>query len=261
MKQTRQAEAWADTITRQMYPGYSLVRNSRAAWTPLGFPLEECRVALVTTAAVHHIWDEPFDPLHGEWNEAFKKYGFAAPGDYRYHTIWTTAPSSEYTVTVADYDAGDARRDINCVFPVDRLRELDSKGVIGSLSPRAYSFYGLLPDMELLRKTSAQDVAASLREDRVSAAILTPGGPLSHQALAMIQRVIEGVGIPTISITLAPDITAMVKVPRAVSANSPMGNPIGEPFFVQQQNAVVESLLQNLYSISKPGTIVPLQLP
>lgn len=258
MNEEKQSNSWLETITKEMFPGYPLLRNSRTPWTPLGCRPSECRVALVTTAAVHHIYDTPFDPSHAEWDETYKKYGFGAPGDYRYHTIWTTAPSSEYTVTLADYDASDARRDINCVFPIDRLRELDRAGVIGSVSPRAYSFYGLLPDMELLRKTTAYDVAMSLREDRVNAALLTPGGPLSHQALAVIQRVIEAAGVPTISITLASDITAMAKVPRAVSPAFPMGDPIGEPFFVRQQMAIVQSLVQNLYSIGRPGTIVSL---
>ncbi len=37
------------------------------------------------------------------------------------------------------YDTDDAVEDVNCVFPIDRLRELDEDGTIGSVAPRLWS--------------------------------------------------------------------------------------------------------------------------
>jgi D-proline reductase (dithiol) PrdB len=262
---TEQAnESWLEMAARQVQPGYSIVHNSKSPWTPLMVPVKECRVTLVTTAAVHHRYDDPFSPstdLGPRRPRSFGPVGYDEAGEYSYHTIWTTSPTSVLTVTAADYDSAAAQTDINCIFPVDRLHELDQKTEIRSVAPRAFSFYGLLGDMNRLEKTSAAELRRLLREDRVDLVVLAPGGPISHQALGVIQRAIEASGIPTVSLTLAPDVTSRVMVPRAVYVKGEMGKPFGEPGDISRQLLVLRFLLDALSYAREAGTIVEMPEP
>jgi D-proline reductase (dithiol) PrdB len=49
-----------------------------------------------------------------------------------------------------------------------------------------------------------------------------------------------------------------VKPPRTVFLRWPFGHPLGEPFNVVQQQAVLIEAFRNLYAIDSPGTIVDL---
>ena len=63
-------------------------------------------------------------------------------------------------------------QDLNTVFPIDRLHELDEEEVIGSVASRHYSFMGATPPH--LMETVARDLAGLLKEDEVNAVLLVP---------------------------------------------------------------------------------------
>ncbi len=80
-----------------------------------GKPLSECRLALVTTGGVHLPEQERFDiddPL----------------GDCSYREIPTTARNLTWTHAYHAPGRGD---DLDSVFPLWTLRELEREGVIG----------------------------------------------------------------------------------------------------------------------------------
>ncbi len=52
---------------------------------------------------------------------------------------------------------------------------------------------------------------------------------MCHQSVGLIQSVIEKSGIPTVSITVLPEVTARVKPPRALAVDRPLGYPLGAP--------------------------------
>jgi hypothetical protein len=52
---------------------------------------------------------------------------------------------------------------------------------------------------------------------------------MCHQSVGLIQSVIEKAGVPTVSITLCPEITERVAPPRALSVDFPFGYPLGVP--------------------------------
>jgi D-proline reductase (dithiol) PrdB len=72
----------------------------------------------------------------------------------------------------------------------------------------------------------------------------------------LIQREIEKIGISTIGISILRKYTEQVKPPRTIYLRWPFGHPLGEPFNVAQQKAVLREAFQALYSIKKPGEIV-----
>ncbi len=64
--------------------------------------------------------------------------------------------------------------DTNLAFPLDRFRELETRGVIGQLNHRHFSFMGSIVGPRMLIEETAPQVARLLREDGVDAAFLTP---------------------------------------------------------------------------------------
>lgn len=74
--------------------------------------------------------------------------------------------------------------------------------------------------------------------------------------MGLIQREIERTGIPTIGISIVREYTEKVKPPRSVYLKWPFGHPLGEPFHVAQQRAVMDKALGALKGIQVPGTII-----
>ena len=134
-----------------------------APWTPVTKPLSECRVALVTTSGVHHKSQQPFDMQDSEGDPSFREIDKA--------TI-----CEDYLITHDYYDHSDAEKDLNIVFPVDRLRELQEEGIIGELASRHYSFMGHIDGHHIatLVNQSAREIIEKLRQQAVDVVLLTP---------------------------------------------------------------------------------------
>ncbi len=81
---------------------------------------------------------------------------------------------------------------------------------------------------------------------------------MCHQSVGLLQGAIEQQGIPTISVTVRPEITAHANVSRACYMRFPTGNPVGEPHKQDQQRMILQAVLEQLVAIQTPGTIVEL---
>jgi D-proline reductase (dithiol) PrdB len=92
-------------------------------FSPFRGKVEEATVALVSTAGVRLASDPPFD----------------LDGDTSYRVIPGTAKGSELKYDDEHYDHACVDRDINCVFPIDRLRELAEEKRIGGLAEKHFS--------------------------------------------------------------------------------------------------------------------------
>ena len=134
-------------------------RYKASPHTPLRVPLDECRVALITTAGFY---------LDGQ-----KCFG---NGDCSYREI----PNSIQTQAFinghksAAYDERGLETDPNLAFPLDRFRELETEGKIGALNRRHFSFMGSITKPHTLITQTAPEVAQMLRADDVDVVFLTP---------------------------------------------------------------------------------------
>jgi hypothetical protein len=72
----------------------------------------------------------------------------------------------------------------------------------------------------------------------------------------LIQREIEKTGISTIGISIVRSYSEKVRPPRTIFLKWPFGHPLGEPFNVPQQRAVLKKAFEALYTIKEPDTIV-----
>lgn len=76
--------------------------------------------------------------------------------------------------------------------------------------------------------------------------------------MGLFARAIEQAGIPTTSITSAMDITRLVRPPRAVFVNFPLGHQTGKKFEPESQKSILKDALNALYTIKEPGAILEL---
>jgi len=132
-------------------------------WAPFRKSLPDCTVALVTTAGVHLKKDPPFNMADQD-------------GDPSYRVIPRGTLQSRLIITHDYYDHRDADKDMNIVFPLDRLEECAREGEIGQVAPWHYSFMGHIdgPHIPVLLTVTAPQVARQLSQAQVDAVVLTP---------------------------------------------------------------------------------------
>ena len=76
--------------------------------------------------------------------------------------------------------------------------------------------------------------------------------------MGLVQRVLEAGGIPTVALSMIPDLTRAVGVPRLAGIGYPIGRPLGRPHDADGQRAVLRSMLQLLVDAPRPDTYVEL---
>ena len=73
------------------------------------------------------------------------------------------------------YPHDDADLDINVIFPIERLQELVTEGVLGGLTRNFFSFIGYNMDPERFERTVVQGIAEAVAmEEQADAALLAP---------------------------------------------------------------------------------------
>ncbi len=76
--------------------------------------------------------------------------------------------------------------------------------------------------------------------------------------MGLVQRIFEASGIPTVALSMIPELTRAVGVPRLAGISYPMGRPLGRPHDADGQRAVLRQLLEVLASASGPDAYVEL---
>lgn len=142
---------------------HQFVEFDDSPWAPLTTRISESRVALVTTGGVHLKRDAPYNMRDPAGDPTFR----SIPGDVN---------PADLKITHNYYDHTDADRDINVVFPLERLGDLARSGEIGSVASHHFSFMGhiLPPHIHTLMHRTAPEVARLLGQDAVDLVLLTP---------------------------------------------------------------------------------------
>jgi len=130
-----------------------------AVWAEVVLGLGEMTVALATAAGVHLKSDARFN----------------LAGDTSYRVVPNEAGSDRLMVSHGGYDNADVNKDINCMFPIDRLNELAEDGFIKAAAPFHYGFMGGGGDQEVFSNKTGPEIAARLRDEGVDAVVLTGG--------------------------------------------------------------------------------------
>jgi len=76
--------------------------------------------------------------------------------------------------------------------------------------------------------------------------------------VGLVARLIESVGIPTVTVSVVRNMTEGLPAPRNVLVRYRLGQIFGEPGNVAQQQAVLRDVLDGIDTIAEPGGIVEL---
>ena len=146
--------------TRELYRSYTPYRwvvNESIPWTPLKKALGNSKIALMSSGGLIYR-DQP--RFHRE--------------DASYRRIPKSASHAELNIWHFGYPTADAQSDPNCVFPLERLRELEGERAIGELSDPTFSFMGGIYSARKVREELAPQIVEELRAAKVDAFYLVP---------------------------------------------------------------------------------------
>lgn len=122
-----------------------------------GPPLAQRRVAIVSSAALIRRGDKPFPFGSGECR-------FVAAD---------TPPNDLLLSHVSiNFDRAGWQRDINVVFPIDRLRDLAALGEIGGVADTHYTVMGSTDPAAM--EDAVNQIEGQLRQERIDSVLLSP---------------------------------------------------------------------------------------
>jgi D-proline reductase (dithiol) PrdB len=122
-----------------------------------GPPLTDRRVAILSSAALIRRGDAPFPFGSGECR--------FLPADI---------PAGDLLISHVsiNFDRTGWQRDINVVYPIDRLRELAAAGVISGVAETHYTVMGSTDPAEML--AALDQIEGQLRQERIDSILLSP---------------------------------------------------------------------------------------
>jgi D-proline reductase (dithiol) PrdB len=139
-------------------PPRQLVAPSKPAWCPVKIPVNESRVALLSSAALRLTNQEPFIPRE----------------DLSYRRVLSDPGAGEIVI---DHHSGIGtvpKQDPEIVFPRTALAALVQQGVVGKLAPFHISVMGGVRRQKEIEAELAPAIAQDLIKAEVDLALLVP---------------------------------------------------------------------------------------
>ena len=218
---------------------YTFVENTDAPFTPARRALPMLNLALISTAGTYIDGTEAFDT--------------AAPdGDATFREIPVEVEAEDLRYAARGYDTSAVEQDRNAQIPIDRLLELESNSVIGSLNEVWWSLNGFIPNARLVADTLAPHLIERLQRYEVQAAMLIPASRLCHQTAGLLARAIEMAGIPTIMVAVERVIPDRIRPPRCGFYKGEYGAVAGKPNWMEYQRRVIEESLRLIEPLDQP---------
>ena len=132
-------------------------------FTPFDRELAKSTIAIVSAGGVHLREQEPFN-IADEL------------GDLGYRVFPADVNSSRLMVTHHHYDHADADKDINVVFPIDVLRDLQTEGFIEGIARKHIGYMGYTMQLKAMYEGTAREIANEIdKGSRADAVVLTGG--------------------------------------------------------------------------------------
>ena len=221
---------------------YAYIQEAPTPWTPLKRDLSRSRAALVTTSGVRLREGTPFG--------ADRELGSAEVRE-----VSTFVRAGDVAFDFPGFDPGPALSDLNVLAPVDRLKELVDRGVLGGVGEAFLSFYGRCGRLASLAAAAAE-AAARLREVHdVTVALVVPASFECNQTAAIVSRALEAAGISTVTLSTVREVTEQVRAPRPLFINFPFGRTLGPPHAVALQRAIMDDVLGALRTMDRAGRV------
>jgi D-proline reductase (dithiol) PrdB len=142
---------------------YRWQRIDPVPWTPLNKPLQDCRLALISSAGLVGADQEPFEKSIRIGDTGIREISSGVDAG----TLRDTHRSKAF-------DHTGIQRDPNLAFPADRLREMARAGFIGSLNHRFFSLMGSITSPDQLLRHTIPPLISKLVDDKADIALLIP---------------------------------------------------------------------------------------
>jgi D-proline reductase (dithiol) PrdB len=139
-------------------PPRVLVAPSHPSWCAVKKPVNQSRIALLTSAALRLNHQEPFAPSE----------------DLTYRLIPSDSEASEIVIDHHSRIGPVPRRNPEIVFPMAALASVAAKQIVGSLSPVHVSFMGGIRRHPEVENELAPAIARDLKQADVDLALLVP---------------------------------------------------------------------------------------
>lgn len=150
-------------VTRLFLKSYRWRRIDPVRWAPLGKPLSQCRLALMSSAGFVLPNQQRFDDSIKGGDPSFREIPLA-----------TNTSQLVESHRSQSFDHSGMCADPNLAFPLDRLKELAASRRIGSLNHRHLSFMGSITAPGRFMTQTLPAAAQKLVEDQVDVALLVP---------------------------------------------------------------------------------------
>lgn len=157
-------------LPRSFRAGYENVGFQAEApvWAPLGKPVEQATIALLTSAGLYLKQSQPPFDVEREKQDPLW-------GDPTYRTIPRSAQQDEVAAEHLHLNTRDFLIDFNVALPIRAFSALEAEGVIGKLANEQYSFMGFQArGGEEWRTRYGPEVAHRLQDAGVEALVLAP---------------------------------------------------------------------------------------
>lgn len=128
-------------------------------WNPLTNPITECKVGIASACGVHLKTQKPYK----------------LAGDRTWRQIPANVQPDELMITHGGYDHTDVNKDINCMWPYQRMQELEKAGVIKKFCDVNAGFMGGGGDIETFTNVIGLEVAQLFKEEGADVVLLTAG--------------------------------------------------------------------------------------
>ena len=132
-------------------------------FTPFDGELAKSTIAIVTAGGVHRKDQEPFN-IADEL------------GDLGYRVFAEDVASTDLKVTHHHYDHADADQDINVVFPIDVLRDLQAEGFIRNVAQKHIGSMGYTQQLKAMYEGTAREIANEIDKGSSADAVVLTGG-------------------------------------------------------------------------------------
>lgn len=143
------------------YPGSMIIKDELIPLAKLSKPLSDARLTFVSTSGVQPRGSVPFDTVH-------------PVGDYSFRCVPSDSKVEDLEIHQLKYPTSGANRDLNVIFPIERLRELVAERFIGGLTENFFTFIGYNMDAERLERTLAEDIASAVEAEKPDVVLLAP---------------------------------------------------------------------------------------
>jgi D-proline reductase (dithiol) PrdB len=145
----------------ERYPGSMITKEDFVPLARPKKPLAESRLCFVSTAGVQPKGTLPFDTVH-------------PIGDYTFRPVPSRSRPTDLEIHQIKYLTFGANRDLNVIFPIERLQEFVAEGVLGGLTENFFSFVGYNMHPGRLEHELAENLAEAVSREHADVALLCP---------------------------------------------------------------------------------------